>query len=85
MKPSRSTLNWPLREYCVGLRPSVTWKKPAPLTARSIALPVVLMLPCVNCCATAATLTPMPMLLVPAPFSAVAYMSPNSTRAIFAP
>jgi hypothetical protein len=65
-------LNWPLREYSGALRPSVTWKKPAPLIARSIGLPVEPMLPCVNCCDTAASVVPMPTALLPAPLSALA-------------
>jgi hypothetical protein len=52
--------------------PSVTWKNPEPLIARSSGLSVVVMLPCVNCCATAARSTPMPMVLVLAPFIALA-------------
>ena len=72
MKPSRSILNWPLREYCVGLLPSVTWKKPAPLMVRSSGLSVVVMLPWLNCCDTADRLVPMPTELVPAPLSALA-------------
>ncbi len=77
--------NWPLRVYFGGPAPSLTWKKPAPLIARSIALPVEVTLPCVNCCATAASVVPMPMLLVPPPLSALAYMSANSAREDFAP
>jgi hypothetical protein len=72
MKPSRSILNWPLRENTTGLLPSVTWKKPAPLIDKSIGFSVVRMLPCVNCCDTDARLTPMPIALVPAPLSAAA-------------
>jgi hypothetical protein len=41
--------------------------------------------PCVNCCDTEARLTPMPIWLVPAPFSAAAYMSANSAREPLAP
>jgi hypothetical protein len=52
MKPSRSTLNWPLREYLVGLTPSLTWKKPRPLMATSSGFSVAVMLPWVNCCDT---------------------------------
>ncbi len=53
--------------------------------ARSMGLSVVLMLPCVNCWATAATVAPMPTALVPEPFSAAAYMSENSAREALAP
>ena len=72
MKPSRSTLNWPLREYCVGLTPSLTWKKPRPLMARSSGLSVAVMLPWVNCWATVASRVPMPALGAVEPFSAAA-------------
>ena len=67
------------------LLPSASWKKPAPLIARSMALAVVVMLPCVNCWATAARLVPMPIGVVPAPLSAAAYTSLNSARATFDP
>jgi hypothetical protein len=40
--------------------PSLTWKKPRPLMARSSGLSVVVMLPCVNCCDTADSCVPMP-------------------------
>jgi hypothetical protein len=50
----------------------VTWKKPEPLIARSIGLSVVVTLPCVNCCDTAARPTPMPIGLAPPPLSAAA-------------
>src|SRR5262245_13484324 len=69
----------------VGLRPSLTWKKPAPLIARSIGFCVAAMLPCVNCCDTDSSVTPMPTLFAPVPFIALAYMSANSARADFAP
>ena len=53
--------------------------------ARSIGFSVVDTLPCVNCCATADSVVPMPTVLVPEPFSAVAYTAANSARAVFAP
>ena len=71
--------------YIVGFLPSVTWKKPAPLMARSSGFCEDAMLPCVNCCDTASRLTPMPIAWAPAPFIALAYMSANSARAAFAP
>ena len=71
--------------YTVGLLPSDTWKKPAPLIARSIGFSVIEMLPCVNCWATVWTCTPMPTSLVPAPLSEAAYMSANSARDDLAP
>ena len=40
---------------------SMSWKKPAPLMARSIGLEVVVMPPWLNCCDTAASLVPMPI------------------------
>src|SRR5205814_8642397 len=69
----------------VGFLPSLTWKKPAPLIARSIGFADDAMLPCVNCCDTADRVTPMPIALAPAPFIALAYMSENSARDAFAP
>ncbi|EWS58220.1 hypothetical protein D9M68_676350 [compost metagenome] len=40
-------------------------KKPLPLMATSMSLPVTLMLPWVNICDTVATVTPMPELTPP--------------------
>ena len=60
MKPVRSTLNWPLRVYETPPLASLTSKKPLPLIARSSGLSVAVIVPWVNCCATAATETPMP-------------------------
>ena len=47
------------------------------ITAMSSALLVVVMLPWVNCCATSATLTPMPTCVPPEPASELAYTSAN--------
>jgi hypothetical protein len=43
----------------------LTSKKPLPLMAMSSGLSVVVMLPCANCWATSATVTPMPTALLP--------------------
>ena len=85
MKPSRSTLNWPLRVKVTRPLLSVIWKNPAPLIARSMGFSVVMMLPWVNCCETEARLVPMPTELAPAPLSAAAYTSLNSARDTLAP
>ncbi len=43
----------------------VSSKKPLPLMATSSSLPVTVMLPWVNICVVAATVTPMPTLVPP--------------------
>src|SRR6195952_1587371 len=87
MLPVLLTLNCPLRVYWIWLPWSWVWKKPLPLIARSSGLPVGVMLPWLNCCATAATCTPMPacVLFEAEPVIAAAYMSANSARDDFSP
>ena len=53
---------------------------PCPLTARSRFESVNSMLPCANCCATAATRTPLPLALLDTPCSDTANRSANSVR-----
>ena len=53
---------------------------PCPLTARSRFESVNSMLPCANCCATAATRTPLPLALLDTPCSDTANRSANSAR-----
>ena len=53
---------------------------PWPLTARSRFESVNSMLPCANCCATAATRTPLPLALLDTPCSDTANRSANSVR-----
>src|SRR4051812_42952916 len=53
---------------------------PCPLTARSRFELVNSMLPCANCCETAATRTPLPLALLDTPCSDTANRSANSVR-----
>src|ERR1044071_3951055 len=53
---------------------------PCPLTARSRFESVNSMLPCANCCETAATRTPLPVALLDTPCSDTAKRSANSVR-----
>jgi hypothetical protein len=69
----------PARLYTVE-PPSLSTKKPWPLSARSMLLLVVLMLPWVNCWDTAATFTPLPVALRLTPYGETANMSENSAR-----
>src|ERR1700704_5557433 len=55
-------------------------KKPSPLIARSRFDPEVLILPCVNCCAVVASLTPSPMAEVLRFTAPAANTSANSAR-----
>ena len=60
MKPVLSDLNWPLRVYSIEPFVPLTSKKPLPLMATSSGLSVGVMVPCVNCCDTVASIVPMP-------------------------
>ena len=84
MKPVLSVLNWPLREYEMAPLALLISKKPPPLMATSSGLSVVVMVPCVNCCATVATCVPMPIAPLGPPI-AFAYRSANSARDVLAP
>jgi hypothetical protein len=53
--------------------------------AMSSGLPVTLTVPCVNCCATVATSTPMPSVRPLAAIVEAATISENSARATLAP
>src|SRR5262245_41762246 len=55
-------------------------KKPCPLSARSRLLSVKSMLPCVNCCATLVTRTPLPIALLLTPCGDTENSSANSAR-----
>ncbi len=55
-------------------------KKPLPLTARSSVLPVVSMLPWLNCWATSETVTPLPTAAAPTPCWLEENRSANSVR-----
>src|SRR5579885_2360675 len=55
-------------------------KKPEPLSARSRLLPVAVMFPWPNCCATAATCTPLPTAVCATPSWVWAKRSANSAR-----
>ena len=64
----------------------VSWKNPLPLIATSRLLPVMLMFPCVNCCATVPTATPIPgVMFPPAGPNCVAISAENSVREDFIP